>query len=312
MVEAREDRGDLAGTVLDASSGAPVPKFFVAVTDIESPSEPHPRHGDVIVEEGKNTFQIRAISPGAATVYFSAPGYASTETHVNVESGKSGAVSALLSPEGAIEGTVTLNGAPCSGRVSMRLADRRPMLEPWGGNPSFPAPARGADADAEGTFTVRGLSSGDYLVRADALAASGPPSLILHGWSKASVVAGRVTRVDLGLEGAATLRGNFTFPDGYKYTWLRVYEGALSTRLPLEDEFREWGLIRATADFAGKSGPFEVPNLAPGTYTVVGLCSGAANDAPPDARELQPAQVSRVIKIGDDGVELDLEIEPPP
>ncbi|MBI5091470.1 MAG: hypothetical protein HZB26_03400 [Candidatus Hydrogenedentes bacterium] len=308
IVESADDRGDLTGTVRDVTTNEPIPNFTVAVSAVASPSEPYPRYGDVTNDEAKKSFVIRGVSHGTATLQLSAPGYPPVEVQARVESGRTSTVIGYLAPEGRIEGIVTLNGVSVSGRVSVRLADGRPILESGSGA----VPLRAIDATPDGAFSIQGLSPGEYLVRADALANPGPPPSYRYSWTKANVVAGRATRVNLTVEGFTTIHGSFLFPETYKYGWIQVYEGHVPASSPMEDEEAAWRLVRATADLSGQSGPYEITNLSPGTYTVIAFCFGRKGKTGAEY-EQDRHHVSHLVTVGDgEELELNLEIETPP
>jgi protocatechuate 3,4-dioxygenase beta subunit len=119
IVEAAEDRGDIAGLVLEAGSGKPIDvtgEFLayggmqhtrVEITKVDSPQEPTPACGKVTTfKSEKGVFLIEGVSPGSATLQLSPKGYVSTKRQMQVVSGQTTKGAFYLESRGAIAGRV--------------------------------------------------------------------------------------------------------------------------------------------------------------------------------------------------------------
>ena len=84
-IESTSDRGHIEGHVVEDTSNSPFSGFSLRVISVDSPYESSPRLGELSIEPD-GTFRIAGVSPGAATLEFSADGHASERIQVDVQS----------------------------------------------------------------------------------------------------------------------------------------------------------------------------------------------------------------------------------
>jgi len=249
IVEAAEDRGNIEGRVIAAATGAPVEDFSLDVIKVEAPEEDSPRPGKMTIDKPNGTFRIEGVSAGVATLELKAPGYARERIQVNVQPGQTTPVRFELAPEGVLRGFVMRNGRP-SGHGYVTI----PNVEH----------SQYCGTNEEGYYELRELKAGTYLVNFTMWLyedARGGAQACERLWVE--VASGHETRVDIDYQGHGVIHGTFEGPEEDKWT-VRV----LDSSLPQDDQ------LRATAWKFKQNGQYEIVDLAPGTYTVVGICTG--------------------------------------
>ncbi|MFB3788246.1 MAG: hypothetical protein ACE15F_17950 [bacterium] len=273
-VEAAEDRGSLAGQVVEASSGLPLERFSYKIPSVELAGPGSAVHG-LIRADG--TFQpvyphtelsgthgriaLESISSGAATLEISAEGYAREKVRVNIQSGRISEVTIPLDPESVLYGPVTMNNKPCAyGYVFLHRDGDPPDLETY------------TQTDVNGYYEFKGLKQGSYTLRITVwLKEEAPHSAQLTERFKVGVETGQRIRKNIDFTRNATLRGSFTAPDP-NLSWRVEVLDASPPALGMPE--RERG--RAIAWKVEFSGNYSFENLAPGTYEVTASCNRAA------------------------------------
>jgi protocatechuate 3,4-dioxygenase beta subunit len=249
IVEAAEDRGNIEGHVIAAATGAPVEDFLLRVIKVDTAEEDSPRHGKTAIDRPNGRFHIEGISAGVATLELKAPGYAREIIRTNVSPGQTTPVSVHLAPEGILRGYVKLNGQPSAyGYVTI------PNVEH----------SQYCGTNEEGYYELRELKAGTYLVNFTMWLyedARGGAQACERLWVE--VAPGQETRVDVDYRGRGVIQGTFDGREEDKWT-VRV----LDSSLPEENQLRA-----STWEFK-ENRHYEIVDLPPGTYTVVGICTG--------------------------------------
>jgi RNA polymerase sigma factor (sigma-70 family) len=264
IVESTAERGGLAGRVVDAVTKQVIRKPAVRVTRVDSPDEPNPTLGQVAVDEEKGAFTVEGCSPGVATVWVAAEGYPPVEVLAGVASGRVQDVLVQLTPEGMVEGHVSLNGVPAPGSVQASRVDGSDLLHPQG----YRQQSLSGHAGHDGYYTIHGLPPGDYYMQASVLSGTDATAYYRQEWTTATVAAGHVTRVDVNVTGGAVIRGTLAFPDAYQRAYVHLLEGRAEGLTPREPATAYRLRLRASTDRFRESGAFEFVNLPPGTYTL--------------------------------------------
>ena len=158
------------------------------------------------------TFRIAGVSPGAATLEFSADGHASERIQVDVQSEQTKPIRVPLKREGILTGYVTRNGKPsASGYVTMPNIENGPY--------SF--------TSANGHYEIKGLKAGAHLIRYTMWLYEdkrGGAQMADCRWVE--VASGRQTRLDIEYHGSGVIEGAFQGPEDDKWH-VSVYDGTL-------------------------------------------------------------------------------------
>lgn len=237
-----DEKGTIAGTVVDEATGAAVKDFTVQYTGRDGSACEHRKGG---------AFRLERVPAGPTSLQVKASRYAVAELSIDVRGGTVSEVRVPLHRSGTVEGRLTVDGSPASGTVYAQREDgaRRDL----------------AGGSFKGNYRIEGLESGRpySLVAYLSSAKSLEGELVAH----ASVVpdAGEVVHQEFEVQlPASAIRGAITAPDANARWQVFAFEGP---SLYLEDPHLS-PYLRAMAGGVGASGRFELP-VAPGTYTVL-------------------------------------------
>ncbi|BCB03802.1 carboxypeptidase regulatory-like domain-containing protein [Bacillus sp. KH172YL63] len=225
--------GAIEGTVFDQTNGDPIPNATVEVLTNQG----------VFVEstttDALGYYLLEDLAEGTYIVRASAADYGTNSVSASVTSGVTTTSDVPLQPvPGTISGNLTddVSGQPISGAVVQII------------NSSGQVVTTGT-TDALGNYTIENLVPGSYSV---VFSANGYSNTVLG----AIVTQNQTTTLDAGLDPIAglvtgTVTDNAMIP----------IEGALVTIVQNN--------IPIATDITDQNGNYEVPNLAPGSYTVV-------------------------------------------
>lgn len=103
--------GFIEGTVMDATTGAPVTNYFAYVEKIEAqPPVAWSRGGLTVQPEARQHFRVAGISPGRAVIRIEGPGYVMQKAACEVVAGQTTALPIALVPGGSARIRVIRNG----------------------------------------------------------------------------------------------------------------------------------------------------------------------------------------------------------
>jgi hypothetical protein len=213
VVEAAEDRGNVAGLVLEAGSGKPIDvtgeylayggmqHTRVEITKVDSPQEPTPARGNVSTFKAeKGVFLIEGISPGSATLQLSPKGHVSVRNHVQVVSGQTTKEVFYLAPRGAIAGRVldAQSGTPITTTTLRVIQVDSPVEKPASsGNVTL-------DQSREGAFLIADISPGTATLEVSATGYG-------REMAEVGIVGGATTEKTFRLGSEQRLSGNITY-----------------------------------------------------------------------------------------------------
>jgi hypothetical protein len=257
IVETKEEPGNISGHVLDARTGKPLREFSVKVAGAESGGEHSSAKHQVKFDESQDgVFSIANVPGGMATLKISAPGYESEEFQLRIRRGQTRKTVFYLGG-GSLQVHVAHNGKGKHGAyVKARYL---------GEGPGFYS--RGIEAGEEGSYEIKGLREGNYLV-ITGFQSVGAPVTYNHDYTLVKIEAGKTTRTDFKFQENAVIRGRFTFPDNVLYGRVCVFRERDENH---DNSLREYERTDGTVMYI-KKGHYEISNLPPGTYKVVGEC----------------------------------------
>ncbi len=286
IVGSTENRGSIAGLVLDATTRQPIKDLFIQVAHVESSDELPPLHGHLEIDDSQQgAFLIEDISPGTATLWVSADGRGLQEVQVEVASGQTRNITVYLTAAAVLEGYVTLNGNPA----------QNASVSPWSVETQRNAIKQGgsqnsAQTNKEGYYKIQGLKKGTYLVKFAVRLPDLPNSAQAFDQAEIELKAGRSTILDFDFGGSATVRGSFSHPD-IELSW---YVAVLTGDDAYPDGPAHSGQKVASAWKVEDSGYYEIGNLPPGTYTVIGTCREKS-----DTGFVAVAEQSKTVTLGE-------------
>ncbi|MHC4692964.1 MAG: M56 family metallopeptidase [Planctomycetota bacterium] len=257
IVETKEEPGNISGHVLDARTGKALKEFSVEVTGAESAGEHSSTKHQVKFDESEDGFfSIEKIPSGIATLQISAAGYESEEFQLRIRGGGTRKTVFYLGG-GSMRVRVRHNGRGKQGAfVKARYL---------GEGPGFYS--RGIEF-GEGSYEIKGLREGNYLVLAG-FQSVGAPVTYNFDYTLVKIEAGKTARTDFKFQENAVIRGRFTFPDNVQYGRVCVFrEPDENHNESLSESERSIGTVM----YIKKDGHYEISNLPPGTYKVVGEC----------------------------------------
>jgi hypothetical protein len=165
---AAEKSSSVAGTVVNAISGEPIPRAHVTLMSFGK--EGRHDYGAITTAEGR--FSITGIPAGSINAWANRLGFAADQTSAAGAELKAGDhkddLTLKLTPTGTIAGTVLdADGEPVE--HSSVMAESR-----YGGGPSSPT-------DAQGKFRIGGLAPGKYRIKATPNESPFPPEIRTDG-----------------------------------------------------------------------------------------------------------------------------------
>jgi protocatechuate 3,4-dioxygenase beta subunit len=297
---------NVCGQVVDAATGAPVAQFSAQLrgfTDVQTPTAPLPET-EAAFSDGGGNFCLEGVEQGRYVVEAWAPGYAPSRSENFVVSSDHNAehVAVKLTRGGMISGRIVDSA---NRPVAKALLRTRPV--DWGEDEFtssiddiFPSHATRVETrtDANGSFTLKGLSPDDYQVLIDA-----------SGFARSSknnltVTEGATTPMgDVRLERGGTLVG--TVYDG-------TGKGVAGAGITLDSA--DSATPREYRTKSGIDGKFTLRNIAQGRYRA--RPSAPAGPEPNPLEDLRiGADAERQITIADEQeskIELILPASAPP
>lgn len=233
----KSNPGAISGTVTDALTTNPILGAVIEVFD-----------GPVLVgfadTDGSGNYTILSLAPGSYTATASATGYQSKTDGANVIIGTTTIVDFALSQiEGTIEGTVTSasTGSPIL-NATINVFQGVTLVA-------------SVQTDTNGQYEIPGFAPGNYIVTASS------PGFSTSAFG-ASVTANNTTIVNFSLTpNPGMISGTVS---------------NASTTNPIPDaiiQVRNGFIVLATA-ITDENGNYNIPNLAPDTYTVTAIASG--------------------------------------
>jgi protocatechuate 3,4-dioxygenase beta subunit len=271
--------GVVTGRVLASGEGGVVgvagaQVAVVSMTGFQGQSFPNVMGGyPTGVTDAEGTFRVDGVRAGATFgIVASAPGYVASSAMDAANQGampeQPGVVvkDVTLTSAGAVEGVVaTSKGVPVPGaRVRARPAPRGGgfggagwwrMLFPGGG-------AGIAISDAEGRYRMENVAAADRMVL-EAESDEHVPSET----EPFEVAAGETKRVDVVLQGGATVRGRVIDEHGKVVPAARLRVGRLDEASGALRELSAWTadrFLEGRIVFADERGAFEIPRVRPG------------------------------------------------
>lgn len=294
VIAGQHDRGAIRGRVVDAGSGAPIEKFDVRITRIDSvPNEPSPTYGARSSEEmAPGTFLIQRVSPGRAELQVSATGFPSHWRAVDVVAGSETELVVEIQPGAAIEGRVTRNGVAVEhSYISARRIDAR-----------FEYQQAGVSSETDGVYRFESLEPAEYLMTASY---SLSRSLDRHAHALVLLGAGEIVRVDFQIDGDGRIEGTLTLPAGFDYGVVLVRDARDAEPVMVDGELNRRFRSIASAKL-GQTGPYTIEALPPGDYSVVGLAVHRTNEI---EDEYEYAYFEKTVTVRDgSSVRVDLAI----
>ncbi len=268
--------GSISGQVCKSYSKKPLDDFHSCVLESTRNDGADGSTGIPKCDLGEGRFQITHLEPGVAKISVASFGYEAQELpDIPITSGEDTDIGTIyLDGFGRIEGYVTMNGIPLKDdavkdgipqakhvKVSIK------QLDPEGGErDSSATPITLAD----GSFQVEHVPAGLYVVSA----AYKHSTSLLKNYISVNVTPGETVRANLELMGSCGIRGVFTKAHEFSYI-VRVYEAgkAPSTLIANSDDGCPDAGLFARAWCPSGGDEYEILNLQPGDYDVLGFCS---------------------------------------
>jgi RNA polymerase sigma-70 factor (ECF subfamily) len=252
--------GALAGTVVDAETGRPVPLFQIHA-QIDGELRPALRLIPREFDDPRGAFAIDGLIPGKYRVAITAIGYGTLMRDVMVAPGKAERFPARLEKGFTLRGTV-VDLDTGEGILGAHIAmDRRDQLV----MSSLSSSAAGEWSAEDGSFSIRGLLPGEYW-----FFPSQPSSIPEKGCYRVMVGEEDPAPMKIGMRRAGMLEGKV----GRLENWWRM----LLILQPVEEEKRKEGSEERPLrmDLRGVSslgptgeGRYKVTMVPPGTYDVL-------------------------------------------
>jgi len=187
--------GELAGTVTDAATGAPVAAAAVELA------------GTAIAArtDGAGAFRLRGLEPGSYRVVIRRAGYALSDVAAEVRNGETARISISLQPLPVLLAGVTVTAEAAAsggtvGRAEIEASGARTAADVVERIPGVVV--RGSGPTGERTLSIRGSAADEVLVLVDGAALNDP---VTGEADLSAVPAGSIERVTV-LPGARTAR----------------------------------------------------------------------------------------------------------
>ncbi len=277
--------GSISGQVCKSYSKKPFDDFHSCVLELTRNDGADGSTGVPKCDLGDGRFQITHLEPGVAKISVASFGYVTQELpDITITSGEDTDLGIIyLDGFGRIEGYVTMNGVPLKDdavKDGIPLAKHVKVsitqLDPDGNVRS----KRIANPNilTDGSFTIENLSAALYQVQAE------------YTFSDVHVVAqttsvncmivnvppGETVRANIDIMGSCGIRGTYTKVSDFSYI-VRVYKAGTAPTIWVDNtesagNGNDNGLVARTWCPVGEN-QYEILNLPPGEYDVIGFCS---------------------------------------
>ncbi len=254
----------VTGRVVDAASGKPI-------TGSVSATRANARWGgsNATCNE-KGEFKLEELDVGQWTISATAAGYAKGSVEVSVTAGSSSEVGDIKLDKGfQVSGRVVDAGKHPVPNANVQLGERRDMGGPMMGD--WPEPRGNCKTDADGSFSIGGLSEGRWQldVQAEGYAA------LAHKFE----VKQQSVEFELVLLTGGTASGSVRDAAGKALPECSVR--LLLHGSPAHEMYKTlgmataWGMsgVNGSSDRSDASGLFEIKNIPPGTYLIAAMDS---------------------------------------
>jgi hypothetical protein len=260
----------IEGRIVDRATQQPITDFTMILPTRNVPgvmSGANPYAGGQPIHADDGRYALDNVPPGTLQLTVRATGYVTaTRGDITVEDGKTvSGIDVSLDRGATVSGVVTSGRAPVAG-VQVRLAFQR--------TPGF----SNAATDADGNYTLDGLSEGDHTIE---FQKSG--FIVLR--KPIEITAGKDQRLDAELDPGHELRGRVVDRSGQG-----VASVIVSTR---GGDGRPLASVSSDGD-----GGFVLQGLADGTYKLVGRKDGFVSGEANDVALPQTAPITLVMGTG--------------
>ena len=160
---------EAAGRVVDRETGKPVPRVSVSCRSKPEKDAPNSAYSTTAVADGQGNFRLTGLPPGRYQAriadYQVETGYTGEATEFEITNDNVSGVEVKVFPGATISGVVVIEGADAAAKNKLQSMSIAPGVTPANSGSYAPRHSTYAKVNADGSFTIRGLSAGRVTFR---------------------------------------------------------------------------------------------------------------------------------------------------